>query len=146
MKTIYQMAKEFRQKYPRTIAWRLLKHSNIVEKHLHNGETVSYVFCGQKNISSLMWNKSCVVAITNERLVIGQKRLLWGYFFTTITPDVYNDFKVINNLIWSDILIDTLDEEVYISNLDPNGAIDVQKHITKFMMEEKKKYATKKDK
>jgi hypothetical protein len=92
-----------------------------------------------------MWNKSCVVVITNERLLIGQKRLLWGYFFTTITPDVYNDFKVINNLIWSDILIDTLDEEVYISNLDPNGAIEVQKHITKFMMEEKKKYA-KKDK
>ena len=145
MKTIYQKVREFRMKYPRTIAWRLDKHSKIVEQHLHDGETVSYVFCGQKNVSSFMWNKSCVVAITNERLVIGQKRLLWGYFFTTITPDVYNDFKVIKNLIWSDILIDTLDEEVYISNLDPNGAIDVQKHITKFMMEEKKKYA-KKDK
>lgn len=143
MKTIYQKAREFRKKYPRTIAWRLDKHANIVEKHLHEGEEALYVFCGQKNVSSFMFNKSCVVAITNERLVIGQKRLLWGYFFTTITPDQYNDFKVINNLIWSDILIDTLDEEVYISNLDPNGAVEIQKHITKFMMEEKKKYAKK---
>ena len=92
-----------------------------------------------------MINKSCVVAITDERLVIGQKRILWGYFFTTITPDQYNDFKIIKNLIWSDILIDTLDEEVYLSNIDPKGAIDAQKHITKFMMEEKKKYG-KKDK
>lgn len=143
MKSVYELASEFRKKYPRTIAWRLQKHSEIVEKHLHEGEKVVYAFCGQKNYSSFMVNRSCVVAITTERLMIGQKRLLWGYRFTTITPDVYNDFKVINNIIWSDILIDTLDEEVYLSNMDPEGAIDAQKHITKFMMEEKKKYAKK---
>lgn len=145
MQDIYLKAKEFKSKFPRTIAWRLQKHAAVVQKHLHDNEKIQYVFCGQKNVSSLMINKTCIVAITDERLVIGQKRLLWGYFFTTITPDQYNDFKVINNMIWSDILIDTLDEEVYLSNIDPNGAIDAQKHITKFMMEEKKKYG-KKDK
>lgn len=143
MNDVYLKAREFQKKYPKTIAWRLHKHADIVQKHLHEGEKVNYVFCGQKNESSLMINKSCVVAITDERLVIGQKRFLWGYFFTTITPDQYNDFKVIKNLIWSDILIDTLDEEVYLSNIDPDGAIDAQKQITKFMMEEKKKYGRK---
>ena len=97
MQDIYLKAKEFKSKFPRTIAWRLHKHAAVVQKHLHENEKVNYVFCGQKNVSSLMINKTCIVAITDERLVVGQKRLLWGYFFTTITPDQYNDFKVIDD-------------------------------------------------
>ena len=141
MNNTYIKAKEFKRKYSLTMAFRLQKHASVIEQHLHADEKINYVFCGQKGKAPLFFNKSCVVAITNERLVIGQKRLLWGYFFTTVTPDVYNDFKVFNGMIWSDILIDTLDEEVFITKLAPSGAIEVQKHITKFMMEEKKKYA-----
>ena len=40
-------------------------------------------------------------------------------------------------------MIDSLDEEIYLSNIDPDGAIDIQKNVTKIMMEEKKKYARK---
>lgn len=141
MKSTYEQAKEFKNKFPFTIAFRIKKHAEVIDKHLHDGEKTSYVFCGQKGKASLFFNKSCVVAITNERLVVGQKRLFWGYFFTTVTPDVYNDFKIFNGMLWSEILVDTLDEEVHITKINPNGAIDVQKHITKFMMEEKKKYA-----
>ena len=141
MNSTYSKAQAFKNKYFPTIAFRLKKHASIVDKHLHSEEKIDYVFCGQKGKAPLLFNKSCVVAITNERLIIGQKRLLWGYFFTTVTPDVYNDFKIFNGMIWSDILIDTLDEEVFITKLAPDGAIEVQKHITKFMMEEKKKYA-----
>ena len=143
MKSIYQMAVEFKKKYPKTIAFRLGKHAKVIEEHLYQGEVVSYVFCGQKNFHSYMWCNSCVVAVTDKRLVIGQKRFFWGYFFTTVTPDLYNDLKVVNNLIWSDVNIDTVSEKIYISNLDPKGAIDIQKNITKFMMEEKKKYGKK---
>ena len=70
MQDIYLKAKEFKSKFPRTIAWRLHKHAAVVQKHLHDNEKVHYVFCGQKNVSSLMINKTCIVAITDERLVI----------------------------------------------------------------------------
>lgn len=95
-------------------------------------------------MSSFMIINSCVIALTNKRILIGQKRLLWGYFFTTITPDMYNDLKVTKNLIWSDIEIDTVKENIYISNIDPAGAIEIETKITEFMMAEKKKYGQKK--
>ena len=53
---------------------------------------------------------------------------------------MYNDLKVRRNLIWSDVEIDTIKENVYISNLSPEGAVDVETVITSFMMEEKKRY------
>ena len=133
----------FRKKFPKTIAFRIKEHAKVIEKHLNPGEEVIYVFCGQKNVSSFMLINSCVVALTNKRLMIAQKRLLWGYFFTTITPDLYNDLKVRKNLIWSDVEIDTVKENVYISNLDPEAAIEIETVITEFMMKEKKKYAKK---
>ena len=117
------MVRKFKREYPKTVAFRTKAHSSVIERHLNPGEEVLYAFCAQKNTSSFMIINSCAVALTNKRIVIGQKRLLWGYFFTTITPDMYNDLKVIKNLIWSDIEIDTVKENVYISNIDPKGAI-----------------------
>ncbi len=137
---IYEKVKEFKKKFSKTVAFRLKKHSEIIEKHLNPEEEVLFVFCGQKNFSSLSIINSCVIALTNKRIMIGQKRLLWGYFFTTVTPDMYNDLKVRRNLIWSDVEIDTIKENVYISNLSPEGAVDVETVITSFMMEEKKRY------
>ena len=140
---IYEMVKEFKKKYSKTVAFRLKKHSEIVSKHLNPEEKVLYVFCGQKNFSSLRIINSCVVALTNKRIIIGQKRLFWGYFFTAITPDMYNDLKVRKNMIWSDVEIDTIKENIYISNLDPEAAVEIETNITKFMMKEKKKYGKK---
>ncbi len=138
---VYREIKDFKNKYSKTIAFRLSKHSKIIEQHLNPNEKILYVFCGQKNTSSFMFVNSCIVALTNKRIMIGQKRLLWGYFFTAITPDMYNDLKVRKNLIWSDVEIDTVKENVYISNIDPEAAIEIETRITDFMMNEKKKYA-----
>ncbi len=142
-KSVYKLVKKFKTKFKGTVAFRLKQHASVVQKHINPDEKLLYAFCGQKNYSSLMFINSCVVALTNKRIIIGQKRLLWGYFFTAITPDMYNDLKVRNNLIWSDIEIDTIKENVYISNLSPEGAIDIETVITSFMMEEKKKYGRK---
>lgn len=140
MNDVFKLVKEFKCRFPLTVAFRTRKHSKIIEMHLNPDEKISYVFCGQKNVSSFMLINSCVVALTNKRIMIGQKRLLWGYFFTTITPDLYNDLKVRKNLIWSDVEIDTVKENVYISNLDPAAAIEIETTITDFMMKEKRKY------
>ena len=118
MKSVYFYAKEFKKKYPLTVAFRLDKHAKVIEKHLNDGEEIINAFCAQKNESSVMVCNSCVVAITNNRLLVAQKRFLWGYFLTSITPDMYNDIKVIRNLVWSDIEIDTITENIYLSNIE----------------------------
>lgn len=143
MKNIYNKVKKFRDDYPLTIAFRLKRHTEVIETHLNPGEEVLYAFCGQNNYGSLIFINSCVVVLTNKRILIGQKRLLWGYFFTMITPDMYNDLKISKGLIWSNIEIDTIKENIYISNLDPKGAVEIETAITEFMMKEKKKYAKK---
>lgn len=143
MSKVYDKVIDFKNKYPKTVAFRLKKHSQIVEMHLNPNEKVEYAFAAQKNSNSLNIMNSCVVALTDKRIIIGQKRLLWGYFFTTITPDMYNDLEVNSNMIWSSIEIDTLKENIYLSNIDPKGAIEVETKITDFMMKEKKKYGKK---
>lgn len=142
-KCTYKFVYEFKKKYPKTIAFRTKKHAHVIDLHLNEDEEVIYAFCGQDNVSSFIIINSCVVALTNQRILIGQKRLFWGYYFTTITPDLYNDLKIKKNLLWSDIEIDTVKENVYISNLDPRGAIEIENVISKFMMKEKQKYGQK---
>ena len=137
--SVYLKVREFKRKFKGTVAFRIKAHSKVVQKHINPDEKLLYAFCGQKNESSLMIINSCVVALTNKRIIIGQKRLLWGYFFTTVTPDMYNDLKVRKNLIWSDVEIDTIKENIYLSNLSPEGAIDIETVITTFMMKEKKR-------
>ena len=137
---IYDKYLEFKKKYPKTIVWRAKKHASVLEKNIDPDEELLYVFGGQKNKGSIDFSNSCLVAITSKRVIIGTKRLLWGYFFTSITPDLYNDMKIRKNLIWSDIEIDTVKEVIYISNIDPAGAEETETILTNFMMKEKKKY------
>lgn len=143
MGEVYKKVLEFSKEFPGTVAFRLSKHAGVIETHLNPEEKVLYAFAGQKNAQSLIIINSCVVAITNKRIIIGQKRLFWGYFFTTITPDMYNDLKVRRNLIWSDVEIDTIKENLYLSNLAPKAAVKIETLITEFMMKEKQKYEKK---
>lgn len=142
---VYLKVKEFKRKYPKTIAWRLKQNSKVVQMHLNPGEKVLYAFCGQKNNNVLDIITTCVVAITNRRLIIGQKRVVFGYFYYAITPDMYNDLQVRKGLIWGDVIIDTIKEVVYISNVDPDGLIEIETAVTEYMMREKKKYKLRED-
>lgn len=137
---VYNKVKEFKNKYPRTIAWRLKKNSQVVQMHLNPGEIVLYAFCGQKNASVLDIITTCVVAVTNKRLIIGQKRVVFGYFYYSITPDLYNDLQIRNGLIWGNLIIDTVKEVIHLSNIDPRGLLEIETKVTEFMMQEKKKY------
>ena len=53
-----------------------------------------------------------LIAITNKRLIIAQKKLIFGYTFISITPDMYNDLTVNQNLFWGSIIIDTIKNEI----------------------------------
>ena len=99
-------------------------------------------FCRSKNDKFYELFQTCVVVLTNKRILIGQKRVVWGYFLSSITPDLYNDLLVYQGLLWGQIKIDTVKEEVTISNLPKSGLDEIETNITEMMMEEKQKYGS----
>lgn len=140
MGKVLKKVTEFKNKYPMTVAWRLRKNSEVIEKHLNPGETVEYVFAAQKNDNPLNILSTAVIALTNERILIGRKRVVIGYFFDSITPDMFNDLKVISGIVWGKIYIDTMKEFVTLSNISKDALNEIETKISSFMMEEKKKY------
>ena len=138
---VYEKAKQFKNKYPLTISWRLKAHSKVVNIHLNPEEEIRYAFSAQRNDNPLDIITTCVVVLTNKRIIIGQKRLLVGYFFTAITPDMFNDLTVNMGIVWGKIYIDTIKEVVRLSNIQREALPEIETAITEYMMEEKKKYA-----
>lgn len=140
---VYEKLKEFKKNYPMTIAWRLKKHAKIIELHLNPGEEIKYAFAAQKNDNPFDMVTTYAVVLTNKRILLGTKRLLFGYFFTAITPDLFNDLKVKMGLIWGKVIIDTIKEEVVLSNIQREALDDIETRITEYMMKEKRKYQKK---
>ena len=136
----YEMVKQFKQKYPMTIAFRLEKHCEIIEKHLNPDEEILYAFAAQKNISPIEIFYTNVIVLTNKRILVATKRVLWGYFLVTITPDMFNDLSVRKGIIFGSVLIDTVKERVAFSNIDPNALPEIETIITEYMMQAKKSY------
>ena len=141
-KNVCEIVNEFIKKYPMTIAWRVKKHSKVVEKFLNPDEEVKFAFAAQKNDSTTDIFNTYVVALTNKRIILGRKRLFFGFFYTSITPDMFNDLTVKMGIIWGKIYIDTVRELVVLSNIDPKALDVIETNITEYMMNEKKKYAS----
>ncbi len=141
MATIYEMVKEFKHKHPLTIGWRYKKNASVVEKHLNPGEEVLYAFTAQKNDHMLDILGSVVVALTTERILIGGKRVLMGYYLDAVTPDLFNDLKVSSGLIWGKVYIDTVKEFITLSNISKSALVEIETKVSSYMMEQKKKYA-----
>lgn len=140
MGTCYKMVSEFKRKYPLTIAFRLRKHCKIVDMHLNPDEKILYAFPAQKNARPYEIFYTNVVVLTNKRILVATKRVLWGYFLVTITPDMFNDLTIRKGLIFGSVLLDTVKEKVVLSNLDPNALPEIETIISEYMMEEKKNY------
>lgn len=137
---VYGKVKEFKKKYPMTISWRLKQHSKIARMHLNPDEEIIYSFAAQKNDNPFDITTTAVVALTNKRIIIAQKRVLFGYFFKSITPDMFNDLTVKMGLIWGKIYIDTIKEFVKFSNIQREALPEIETAITSYMMEAKKDY------
>ena len=142
MASVYKEALKFKSKYPMSIGWRIKKNAEIVEKHLNPDENVLYTFVAQKNDNPLDIWSTAVVCLTDKRILIGRKRVCFGYFLDSITPDLFNDLKVKSGVLWGKIYIDTVKEFVTFSNIDQKALPEIETEITSYMMEQKKKYPT----
>ena len=139
MNYICEKAKEFKKKYPMTVAWRLNSHSKVIKKHLSSDEAILYVFAGQK--SPFIWDmfSTYLVALTNKRILVAEKRLLFGYYFISVTPEMFNDLSVQSGIIWGKVFIDTIKEQVIINNIDKRALAEIQNKVSEYMLEEKRK-------
>ena len=136
----YELASKFKKKYKMSVAWRIKKNAKIVEKHLNPNEKILYAFTAQKNDNMFDVVSTYAVVLTNKRLILGTKRLLFGYFFTSITPDMFNDLTVKSNLVWGKIHIDTVKEYITLSNISKKALPEIETKIINLMIREKKKY------
>ena len=107
---------------------------------MNPGETVNFVFAAQKGYSSFDIFSTFVIVLTNKRILLAQKRVLWGYTYLSITPDMFNDLTVFSGMIWGKVYIDTVKETVVLSNVSKASLDEIETNITEYMMTEKKKY------
>jgi len=143
MGIVYNKVMQFRRSFGGGIAWRLKRHAAVIEKHLNPGEEVLYVFCGQRNLGDFEWFNTYICVITTKRMLFGHKNLLWGYVLSSVTPDMYNDLQVFQGLIWGKIVIDTVKEQIILTNLPKHSLDDIETNISEYMMEQKKLYTNK---
>ena len=137
---VYKSVKEFLRKYPKTIAWRIKKHSSVVEDHLNDDEVVLYSFAGQKNSNLMQPFFTTVVVFTNKRMLLGRKRYLGRYYYTSITPDMLNDFEIKTNILYGVVEIDTVKEHFYMGCLDKKSLPAIEDALSKYIVNEKLKY------
>lgn len=137
---LYKELKKFKKKYPLTIAWRLRKNVSIIEKHLNLDEEVRYIFTGQKNDKWYDVFSTGVIAITNKRILIGRKRVLFGYALDSVMPYMYNDLNIRAGLIWGKVIIDTIKEEIVFTNIDKASLDEIETNISENMITLKRKY------
>lgn len=134
--------RKFKKKYPLTIAWRLKSNVKIIEKHLNDDEKVEYIFVGQKTNLSYDIFSTAVIAITNKRILVGRKRVLFGYALDSVMPYMYNDLNIRAGLFWGKVVIDTAKEVVIISKIDKSALDEIETAISKTMIKLKKEYST----
>lgn len=145
MGEVYRGAMKFKKIHPSTIGWRIKQNASIVEKHLNPDEKVLYVFVAQKNDNPLDILGTAVIALTDKRILIGRKRVVFGYFLDSVTPDLFNDLKVKGGLIWGKVYIDTVKEFITLSNIGVEALPEIETEISRYMMEMKKAYHSRKD-
>lgn len=140
MGKVYTKALEFERKFPGALFWRLKSHAKVVENYLDSDEEVLLAFGCQKNERFIEIFNSFVFCLTNKRILMGRKRLVWGSFMYSVTPDLYNDMQIYRGLIWGKITIDTVKEKIILTNLSKTGLDEIETIISNFMMDAKKQY------
>ena len=140
---VYDSCKDFLKKYPKTVAWRIKTHSNVVEQHINDDEVVLFTFVGQKDTNLLLPFYTTAVVFTNKRMLLGRKRCLGRYFYSSITPDMLNDFEIRTNILFGSVEIDTVKEKFIMGCLDKRSLTIIEDALSKYLVDEKLKYLKK---
>jgi hypothetical protein len=58
---------------------------------------------------------------------------------------MFNDLKVKKGLLFGKVMIDTVNEKVTLSNIDPRALKELETILSEYMMSEKKRYLNSKN-
>ena len=141
--SVYEKCKVFLKKYPYTIHWRLKKHAKVVQQHINDDEVVLFSFVGQMGASIIQPFYTTIVVFTNKRMLLGRSMFFGRSYYSSITPDMLNDFEIMTNLLYGTVVMDTIKEHVIIGCLDKRSLIAVEDALSKYMVNEKLKYLKK---
>ena len=140
MKTVYEFVCEFQKKYPGSVTWwRNKKHCKVIQDYLNPGEKVTFAFAAQKSNKPIDFFTH-VFVLTNKRILIGRKRVFFGYFLSSVTPDLFNDLEVYRGIFWGAVRIDTVKELIEFSGISKKGLDEIETHVSEFVIKEKKRY------
>ena len=137
---IYNKIKDFKKRFPTTIAWRLKAHSKVAAQHINDDEEVLYAFAAQKLPSVFNITSTYAIVLTDKRILLAQKRLLFGYFYYTITPDMFNDLTLKMGIFWGRVVIDTVKETVNLTFISKKALREIETVLSKYMMQQKRQY------
>ncbi len=140
MGIVYEEALKFKAKNPLTIGWRIKKNAAIVESHMAEDEIPVYTFVAQKNDLFFDIFSTAIVCLTNKRILIGRKRVIYGYYLDSISPDMFDDLKVVSGLIWGKIRIDTVKKHMILSHIDTSALSEIESNVSSYMSEIKEMY------
>ena len=113
--------------------WRL-KHFKIIEHQLKDDEDVEVAFIGIKNYKSITEHEdNWAYAVTNKRLLIGQKGLI-GEKVDVISLRDLNDISFKKGLAFGVLTIDTIKEEFNVGLNKVNATI-IHNLVTNALMD-----------
>jgi hypothetical protein len=125
MKSIYEKALEFKNRYPGTFGYRLKKHAKVIEDNLLEGEKVTNVYCG-----SLGTFDTAILAITNKRIILGHKKLFFGSKCVSINNDKICSVNAYNGMIWGKVIISSLSDDYFaLYHLGKKASTKIQEGI-----------------
>ncbi|WML26266.1 PH domain-containing protein [Neobacillus sp. OS1-33] len=106
-----------------------IKHFGILENNLIKGEKVLMTFIGLHNyVSVTKHDNNYAYAITNKRIMFGQKQTISGEKFKAIAYERINDISFETGMMFGVLTIDTPQEKFNIA-LDKGSAISINSHI-----------------
>ena len=111
-----------------------LKHFEVIASNLRSDENVLFVFIGLHNyVSMTKHDNNFAYAITNKRILMGQKKVI-GQNFQSVALDQVNDIKFKSGLALGVITIDTIKETFNVA-LDKAQASNINDQIHRILMD-----------
>ena len=135
---IYEKVLEFKKRYPTTMSWRIKAHCKTAYELINKDEEILYAFAAQKSPTSFNLLSTFVVVLTDKRIVLAQKRMIYGYFYYSITPDMFNDLTLRMGMFWGKAIIDTVKEKVFLSGLSKGALEELETVLSKYMIQKKR--------
>ncbi len=132
MSRVYKRVKAFKTKYPKTVAFRLEKHSKVAEKVLDKDERILYAFASGR--------KTYVYIFTDKKFIRARKNILWGDYIDTFNygmlkgPNIspLENIEISKGLIWNNLQIDWFNDNwCLVKGLDPSSVNEITNSIYK---------------